>query len=440
MQLPERSPYVIIGAGVHGLSTAWHLATALKARGRGGGEDIIILDKTGIAAGASGIACGVVRNFYFQPAMGEVMRVSVEIWESDPEGLAYHPVGYIAAVPESQARNLESIFERHERSGYQASLVRGARAADRYMKSLFPDWQARGITTVLHEHQGGFGFNQESMQGLAAKAQGEGVRLFSGVEVTGFDLASGEVRGIETSHGRVVAGEIVVAVGPWIKQLWEMLGLPAIVDVRGRDGQLHRDLPMWTYWRLQEGEVAVDPAGYVTADGETPAVIHVDSNEPLYSDATGDLITDRSWGIYFKQDRHGVQGGAVPENIGHEAQVDPYGPASPYYVVDESFIDYWTSGLAHCLGRFRGVHRHYRQVPSGGIGCFTVDNFPVFDRMLANVYVIADSNHGYKMIGVGKEVARVLLGEESEVLHPFRFGRYAVGDLHPTSNSPFPWA
>jgi hypothetical protein len=44
------------------------------------------------------------------------------------------------------------------------------------------------------------------------------------------------------------------------------------------------------------------------------------------------------------------------------------------------------------------------------------------------------------MIGIGKEVARTLLGENSSVLHPFRFARYAEGDLHPTSNSPFPWS
>jgi hypothetical protein len=56
-----------------------------------------------------------------------------------------------------------------------------------------------------------------------------------------------------------------------------------------------------------------------------------------------------------------------------------------------------------------------------------------------NVYVIADSNHGFKMIGVGKEVARVLLGEKSSILHPFRYSRFAEGDLHPVSNSPYPW-
>jgi hypothetical protein len=37
-------------------------------------------------------------------------------------------------------------------------------------------------------------------------------------------------------------------------------------------------------------------------------------------------------------------------------------------------------------------------------------------------------------------VARVLMGEHSSVLHPFRFGRFAEGDLHPVSSSPYPWS
>jgi methylglutamate dehydrogenase subunit A len=439
MQLPRHVDYVIVGAGVHGLSTAWHLAKELKARGHGSGEDIIVVDKTSAGAGASGIACGVVRNFYYQPAMGEVIRVSVEVWESNAEDLSYRPVGYLAVAPETQAADLEAIYDRHQRSGYDASLVRGEQKVFSYMQQLFPDWKARGLTALLHEHQGGFAFNTESVEGLAQKAKAEGVRIFSGTEVTGFDVRDGEVRTVRTGRGTVETDQVIVAVGPWIQHLWAMLGLPEKVDVRTPAGELHKDLPMWTYWRLQEGEIRFPPDQYLTAEGKTPPVIHVDSAEPLYSNRNGALITDEPWGIYFKQDRRGVQGGSVPDNIGTEAKVDPYGPASPYYTVGDDFKDYWTSGLAHCMERFEGCSAAYHDAPSGGIGAFTVDNFPVFDYMLPNVYVIADSNHGYKMIGVGKEVAKVLMGESSPVLNPFRFSRYAEGELHPTSNSPFPW-
>jgi hypothetical protein len=44
------------------------------------------------------------------------------------------------------------------------------------------------------------------------------------------------------------------------------------------------------------------------------------------------------------------------------------------------------------------------------------------------------------MIGVGKLVAGELMNGESELLKPFRFDRYAKGELHPTSHSPFPWS
>ena len=54
-----------------------------------------------------------------------------------------------------------------------------------------------------------------------------------------------------------------------------------------------------------------------------------------------------------------------------------------------------------------------------------------------NVYVIADSNHGYKMIGVGKLVAQELLGEKSALLEPFRFARFAKGELHPSPTARF---
>ena len=54
-----------------------------------------------------------------------------------------------------------------------------------------------------------------------------------------------------------------------------------------------------------------------TNDGQMPPVIHVDSNEPLYSDVDGSLITDEMWGIYYKPDFNfgGVQGGAVPHLV-----------------------------------------------------------------------------------------------------------------------------
>jgi len=50
--LPESIRYCIIGAGIHGLSTAWHLAEELKASGKGDGSDIVVIEKTHAVAKA----------------------------------------------------------------------------------------------------------------------------------------------------------------------------------------------------------------------------------------------------------------------------------------------------------------------------------------------------------------------------------------------------
>src|SRR5215207_4861254 len=143
MSLPRSSPYVIVGAGIHGLSTAYHLAKELRERGLGSGGDVVVLDKTGPGAGASGIACGVVRNNYFQPAMSELMQACVEVWESDPEAYAYNPVGYVALGAAVQEADLTATYERQERIGYRSELILGETEVSAHMEGLFPDWRAR---------------------------------------------------------------------------------------------------------------------------------------------------------------------------------------------------------------------------------------------------------------------------------------------------------
>src|SRR6187401_1855452 len=445
MAVPKATKYAIIGAGIHGLSTAFHLAQSLKVAGKGSGSDILIVDKGSIASGASGIACGVVRNNYFQPAMRELMAHSVDVWESDPEAYSYHPVGYMQISPEGMHQDVASIYEQQKVIGYESVFIEGAEDSSKYMKGLFDDWQAKGITSVLHEKRGGYANNKASMHGLAAKAKNEGVRILSGVEVLDFEFGSnsGAITAINTNQGRIACETVVVGVGPWVNNIWNLLELPKRITVKDLRGKVHEDVPMWKFWCLEEGTLGVDPDMHKTNDGRFPPVIHVDTDAPLYSDRDGRLITDKLWGLYYKPDFHfgGVQGGAMPAVVDRpadEVRVDPYGTRSPEFVVDDNFADMWTSALAFCQKRFEGQHAKYRNEPSGGIGCFTPDSFPVFDRFRDNVYVIADSNHGYKMIGVGALVADELMGEERALLEPFRFSRYAEGRLHPVSNSPFP--
>jgi glycine/D-amino acid oxidase-like deaminating enzyme len=444
--LPSSAKYIVIGAGIHGLSTAFHLAKALRVSNRGSGREILVLDKSGIAAGASGIACGVVRNNYFQPAMRRLMAHNVSVWESDPEAFSYHPVGYMQISHEGMHQQIASIAQEQKEIDYESVFIEGGKDSRVYMKNLFDDWRAEGITSVLHEKKGGYANNKASVHGLAKKAEAEGVRILAGIKVIGFKKdTSGAVKTILTDQGRINCEFVVVGTGPWVKQIWDMLDLPVEVTIKVGDGQGHVCVPMWTFWSLQEGTLGVDPNLQRTNDGAMPPVIHVDTDATLYSDVDRSVITDQPWGIYYKPDFNfgGVQGGAMPIKVKAEAstvKIDPYGPASPDFIVGEDFAHMWCSALAFCQKRFIGKLPQFRREPSGGIGTFTADNFPVFDRFCDNVYVIADSNHGYKMIGVGQLVAEDILGRPSELLAPFRFSRFAEGKLHPTSNSPFPWS
>ena len=447
MTFPTKAKYVIIGAGIHGLSTAWHLAEKIKKNGNGSNNDIVVIDKGGISSGASGIACGVVRNNYYQPAMRELMAHSVKIWESDPKKFSYHPVGYMQISPESMRKDVTTIYEQQKAIGYESTFIEGEKDSTEYMKNMFDDWQAQGITSVLHEKKGGYANNSAAIYGMADKAEALGVNIITGTEVTGFKRGSNSkaVTGVETTKGTIDCEQVVVGAGPWVKTFWDKLELPNKISIKDAKGEMHNNLPMWKYWFLTEGVLGVDPNFQKTNDGKMPPVIHVDSDAPLYSDVDKSLITDKMWGIYYKPDFNfnGLQGGTAPYKINKAAEdvkVDPYGIDSPEYQTTDEFAHMWCSALAHCQKRFEGKIKVYQKGPSGGLGCFTPDSFPIFDRFCENVYFIADSNHGYKMIGVGELVADEMLGTERDLLKPFRFNRYEKGELHPSSSSPFPWS
>ena len=370
MAVPGGVKYAIIGAGIHGLSTAYHLALKLKETGRGSGKDILVVDKTGIAAGASGIACGVVRNNYFQPAMRELMAHSVEVWESDPKAYSYHPVGYMQISPEVMHEGCASIYEQQKAIGYPSAFIEGEERCQAYMRGLFDDWQAKGITSVLHEKKGGYANNtrldvrpcrQGRGRGRADRRRRRGQRVRVRQQQPGGDRA-------RHPQGRIACDYVVVGVGPWINRIWNMLELPRDITVVGRDGKLHDGVRMWKYWCLEEGTLGVDPGMHKTNDGRMPPVIHVDTDAPLYSDVDGSLITDKLWGLYYKPDFNfgGVQGGASPYVVAEEPDevaVDPYGPDSPDFIVGDKFIESWCSMLAHCQKRFEGK---ISSLPAGG--------------------------------------------------------------------------
>jgi methylglutamate dehydrogenase subunit A len=246
---------------------------------------------------------------------------------------------------------------------------------------------------------------------------------------------------VHTNRGDVQCDLVIWGLGAWTPKHWAMLDGPSTVECLYPDGGTQMK-DMWTYWRLLEGEV-YDDRPYLTPGGLNPPILHIETSEPVVDKVTGEKYGDYLY-VYFKNgnermDRPGLQGGTVPIKIGPVAVTDPYGHANDEYQADPWFADYFCAAMGQVMTRYEGIRPNFRERRNGGIGAFTPDNVPVFDWVKPNVYMIADSNHGFKMTGAGKLVARYLMGDDVAELKPFLFSRYAEGKTFGASNSHSPW-
>jgi methylglutamate dehydrogenase subunit A len=397
---------LVVGAGVNGLSAAWGLAEA--------GADVVVVDKGRIGGGASGIAGGIVRNYYRADAITELVRLSVEMFEADPEAYGFRQVGYLAAVPEEQVDDLVAIRTQHERVGYESELVVGAAECREYLTWSWPDWEAP-VEALLHERRGGWADAMQTVRCLAARARAAGVEIREGVEVTGL-----EERRVLTSAGPIEFDTLLLAPGPWAAQLLDL-------DLR--------------YWKAQEGEFALAGAGLSGRAGTEAPVVHLDQSGPLRSDRDGRVLVDGAWGIYFRMGRTGtgITGGGLPVML-ESLELDPYGPDNPTHAAEPEFEELFVSGLAAALSRFRGRADEWRVTAAGGIVAHTADNYPICDWVGENTYAIVDSGHGFKTLAIGRLAAEeVVSGQADARLEPFRAGRFERGELLAASKGPYPW-
>jgi glycine/D-amino acid oxidase-like deaminating enzyme len=397
---------LVVGGGVNGLSAASGLASL--------GADVLVVDKGRLGGGASGIAGGIVRNYYRAEAITELVRLSVEMFEEDPEAYGFRQVGYLAAVPGSQVEDLVAIAGQHARVGYESELVVGSYECREYLTWSWPDWEAP-VEALLHERRGGWADAMQTVRHLAAQARAAGVEIREGVEVLGF-----EDRRALTSEGPIEYETLVLATGPWAGELLDL-------DLR--------------FMKAQEGEFTLAGAGLSGRAGSEAPVIHLDQTLPLHSDRDGRVLVDGPWGIYFRMGRTGtgITGGGLPVML-DRIELDPYGPDNPLHAAEASFEEFFTSGLAAAMRRFRGHAGDWRVTAAGGVIAHTADNYPICDWVAEDTYSIVDSGHGFKTLAIGRLAAEEIASGAGDVrLDPFRASRFERGELLAASKGPYPW-
>ena len=443
MDVPSSVRFLVVGAGVHGLSTAWHLAMELESRGTGKGSEILLIDKSGPGAGATGIACGCVRNLYMTKELHPILRHSVDVWSYDPINFGFQQVGYISCGEANQIADYETMVASHRACDYDTDLYVGAEARS-FLKRIWPDFKTDGIEVCHHEKPSGYAGTAQAVLGLTQKCLEYGVQMRWGVEVQAYELTGDRVSGVYTNRGNISAECVILCAGAWVSNHWEWLQLPEKLDIRYPDGMVAPDVDMWTFWRLLEGEVFVDKP-YRTSENRDPPVLHVElMNTPVIDPKSGQELQDHTY-VYWKYAAErmgtpGVQGGIIPKKIGPKAELEPYGHANDSYQAEPEFADILCTSMGQLMSRFEGCREQFKERRNGGIGAFTPDNVPIFDWIKDNVYMVADSNHGFKMTGVGKLLAHHLAtGDTVSELAPFSMSRFANGSTFGDRNSNCPW-
>ncbi len=209
---------VIIGGGGHGLSTAYYLAT------RHGITNVAVIERDYIGSGNTGRNTTIIRSNYGVPESVRFYDHSLKLYQTleDETGcwIMHATKGIIwLAHTESSMRAERARCELNQAMGVDTRLIDGAEA-----KKICPqlDITGGGRYPVLggsYHVPGASARHDRVAWALAQGAMRLGVDIFQHTDVTGFDMVSDKVVGVQTNRGNIGAGHVVMAVGGNVSQV-----------------------------------------------------------------------------------------------------------------------------------------------------------------------------------------------------------------------------
>ena len=221
--LKDSYDVVIIGGGVHGLSTAYYL-------GKMGITDVAVLDKDYLGGGASARSTAIIRSNYLTAEAIPFFRESHKLYQGLASELGFNllfdEMGRLdIGHSESSVYWLRLRAEFNQLLGVDSRIIGPAD-----IKELVPPIDLREgkplpIMAALYHPPAGVVRHDAVVWGMARGADRAGVELHPFTEVTGITRENGRVTGVETPSGRVGAGVVVSATAGWTSTITAMVDL-----------------------------------------------------------------------------------------------------------------------------------------------------------------------------------------------------------------------
>ena len=221
--LRDRYDVVIVGAGVHGLSTAYYLA-------KHGVTDVAVLDKGYVGGGASARSTAIIRANYLTPEGIPFFRESLKLYEDLSRSLDFNLLfsqkGRLdLGHTDSTVYGLRMRAEFNQLFGVDSRLI-GPDEIKRLAPALdLREGRTLPVMAALYHPPGGVLRHDAVVWAYGRGADRQGVEIHPFTEVTGITRENGRVTGVETAAGRVAAGTVVSATAGWSSTIAAMADL-----------------------------------------------------------------------------------------------------------------------------------------------------------------------------------------------------------------------
>lgn len=376
---------VIVGGGIMGVSLAWHLA-------RRGGTRVTLLERSVIAAGASGKTGALLRRHYSNRPEAVLAQRGWETFAAWPELVGGDPVhtpsGLIVTIDASPGH--EANVERlHRNVAMQNAIGIPSRVVTRAeLQDLQPHAWWEDVSHAAYEPDSGYVDAIAATRGMAMAAQDAGAVIREGVAVQEIVLDGDRVGGARTRDGVIPAERVVIAAGPWTPALLAGTGVTVpITALRVQIAILQRPLSV-----------------------EPPHLVYLDTAAGIFC---------RPWGA--GRTMIGVGGG------------DQHDPADPDRYEPRNDPDYGQQAIAAIARRIPAMRDAVYLHGHAGLYDMTPDAHPIIGSAAPDgLFVMAGfSGAGFKKGPAAAEaMAGLLLGTAPDWvdLHPFRLERFASDD------------